>query len=239
MAEDRDTEARWYVVHTYSGYENKVAQNLETIVENRRLQELIHEVKVPVELVPDIKDGKEREVERKLFPGYVLVKMVMTDDSWYIVRNTRGVTGFVGPSSKPIPLTDEEVDKLGVDVREVSLDYAVGDNVQIMNGPLEGFIGIVEGIDTDSLLDKDSRRGRLGDEAEGTVRIDRNDDRNQVTDILLRALVEFLRERHDVHAVLAKRRANRGSRGSFAGRNLEFDIPRYFLSHFVHLQKLW
>ena len=107
MAEDRDTEARWYVVHTYSGYENKVAQNLETIVENRRLQELIHEVKVPVELVPDIKDGKEREVERKLFPGYVLVKMVMTDDSWYIVRNTRGVTGFVGPSSKPIPLTDE------------------------------------------------------------------------------------------------------------------------------------
>ena len=150
MAEDRDTEARWYVVHTYSGYENKVAQNLETIVENRRLQELIHEVKVPVELVPDIKDGKEREVERKLFPGYVLVKMVMTDDSWYIVRNTRGVTGFVGPSSKPIPLTDEEVDKLGVDVREVSLDYAVGDNVQIMNGPLEGFIGIVEGIDTDA-----------------------------------------------------------------------------------------
>ena len=103
MAEDRDTEARWYVVHTYSGYENKVAQNLETIVENRRLQELIHEVKVPVELVPDIKDGKEREVERKLFPGYVLVKMVMTDDSWYIVRNTRGVTGFVGPSSKPSP----------------------------------------------------------------------------------------------------------------------------------------
>ena len=123
MAEDRDTEARWYVVHTYSGYENKVAQNLETIVENRRLQELIHEVKVPVE---------------------------MTDESWYIVRNTRGVTGFVGPSSKPIPLTDEEVDKLGVDVREVSLDYAVGDNVQIMNGPLEGFIGIVEGIDTDA-----------------------------------------------------------------------------------------
>ena len=89
-------------------------------------------------------------MERKRFPGYVLVKMAMTDDSWYIVRNTRGVTGFVGPSSKPIPLTDEEVDKLGVDVREVSLDYAVGDNVQIMNGPLEGFIGIVEGIDTDA-----------------------------------------------------------------------------------------
>lgn len=150
MAQDRDTEARWYVVHTYSGYENKVAQNLATIIENRRLQDLIQEVKVPTELVPEIKDGKEREVERKLFPGYVLVKMVMTDDSWYIVRNTRGVTGFVGPSSKPIPLTNEEVDKLGVDVHEVTLDYAVGDNVQIVDGPLNGFIGIVEGIDTDA-----------------------------------------------------------------------------------------
>lgn len=148
MAEDKDTQARWYVVHTYSGYENKVSQNIETIVENRRLQDLIQEIKVPVEIVPDIKDGKEREVERKLFPGYVLVKMVMTDDSWYVVRNTRGVTGFVGTTTKPIPLTDEEVDKLGVDVRETRLDYAVGDNVQIIAGPLEGFIGIVEGIDT-------------------------------------------------------------------------------------------
>ena len=135
MAEDRDTEARWYVVHTYSGYENKVAQNLETIVENRRLQELIHEVKVPVELVPDIKDGKEREVERKLFPGYVLVKMVMTDDSWYIVRNTRGVTGFVGPSSKPIPLTEDEISALGVEKREVVVAYAVGDTVKIKIDP--------------------------------------------------------------------------------------------------------
>ncbi|MEG1872521.1 MAG: transcription termination/antitermination NusG family protein, partial [Ruthenibacterium sp.] len=97
MDEERDTEARWYVVHTYSGYENKVSQDLEKMVENRRLQELICDVKVPTEMVPEIKDGKEREVERKLFPGYVLVKMVMTDDSWYIVRNTRGVTGFVGP----------------------------------------------------------------------------------------------------------------------------------------------
>ena len=149
MAEDRDTEARWYVVHTYSGYENKVAQNLETIVENRRLQELIHEVKVPVELVPDIKDGKEREVERKLFPGYVLVKMVMTDETWYVVRNARGVTGFVGPSSKPIPLSEEEVEKLGVEtpVRSAPLANKVGDNVQIPGGPLEGFIGIVESID--------------------------------------------------------------------------------------------
>ena len=144
-------EAKWYVVHTYSGYENKVASNLEKTVENRQLQDLIQEIRVPTEKVTEITDsGKRKEVERKIFPGYVIVKMVMTDDSWYIVRNTRGVTGFVGPSSKPIPLTDEEVDKLGVDVREVSLDYAVGDNVQIMNGPLEGFIGIVEGIDTDA-----------------------------------------------------------------------------------------
>ena len=145
-----DSDMRWYVVHTYSGYENKVATNIEKAVENRKLQDLIGEVKVPTEMVTEIKDNKKREVERKIFPGYVLVKMIMTDDSWYVVRNTRGVTGFVGPSSKPIPLTDEEVDKLGVDVREVRLDYAVGDNVQIMNGPLEGFIGIVEGIDTDA-----------------------------------------------------------------------------------------
>ena len=140
-------QAHWYVVHTYSGYENKVAQNLTTIVENRRLQDLIQEVKVPTEIVPDIKDGKTREVERKLFPGYVLVKMVMTDDSWYIVRNTRGVTGFVGPSSKPVPLTDAEVDALGVDTRETNVDYEVGDSVEVLGGPLEGFIGIVETID--------------------------------------------------------------------------------------------
>lgn len=147
MEQEKDEQARWYVVHTYSGYENKVSQNLITIVENRRLQDLIHEVKVPVEIVPDIKDGKEREIERKLFPGYVLVKMVMTDESWYIVRNTRGVTGFVGSTTKPIPLSDAEVDALGVDKREVQLDYAVGENVQIIDGPLEGFIGNVEEID--------------------------------------------------------------------------------------------
>ncbi len=147
MEQENDGIARWYVVHTYSGYENKVSQNLETIVENRRLQDLICEIRVPVEIVPDIKDGKEREIERKLFPGYVLVKMVMTDETWYIVRNTRGVTGFVGSTTKPIPLTDDEVDKLGVDVRTAQLDYAVGDNVQVANGPLEGFIGVVEAID--------------------------------------------------------------------------------------------
>ena len=141
-------QALWYVVHTYSGYENKVATNLETIVENRRLQDLIQEVKVPVEMVPELKDGKERLVERKLFPGYVLVKMVMTDESWYIVRNCRGVTGFVGPSSKPEPLSDEEAEKLGMNTKaELTLDYAVGDNVQITAGPLEGFVGLVDEID--------------------------------------------------------------------------------------------
>ncbi len=143
-------QAYWYVVHTYSGYEKKVAQNLATIVENRRLQELIQEIRVPTEIVPDIKDGKERLVERKLFPGYVLVKMVMTDDSWYIVRNTRGVTGFVGPSSKPIPLTNAEVDALGVDEAKATVDYAVGDSVEVLSGPLEGFIGLVESIDRDA-----------------------------------------------------------------------------------------
>ena len=141
-------QAMWYVVHTYSGYENKVAQNLETIVANRRLQDLIHEVKVPVMMEPEIKDGKERMVERKIFPGYVLVQMVMTDESWYIVRNCRGVTGFVGPSSKPVPLSQAEVDKLGVEtMAEPTVDYEVGDNVEINAGPLEGFVGLVEEID--------------------------------------------------------------------------------------------
>ncbi|MCI6639540.1 MAG: transcription termination/antitermination protein NusG [Pygmaiobacter massiliensis] len=143
-------QAQWYVVHTYSGYENKVATNLETLVENRRLHDLIQEVKIPTEIVPEIKDGVKKDVERKLFPGYVLVKMVMTDDSWYVVRNTRGVTGFVGPSSKPVPLTEEEVAALGVEVREAAIDYQVGENVEVASGPLEGFIGVVESIDLDN-----------------------------------------------------------------------------------------
>ncbi|BCI60144.1 transcription termination/antitermination protein NusG [Solibaculum mannosilyticum] len=141
--------ARWYVVHTFSGYENKVATNLRTLVENRKLHDLIQEIRVPTEIVTEIKDNKKREVEHKLFPGYVLVKMVMTDDSWYVVRNTRGCTGFVGPDSKPIPLTEEEVLALGVEKKEIVVDYAVGDNVRIMDGPLEGFIGIVEEINVE------------------------------------------------------------------------------------------
>ena len=115
-------EAKWYVVHTYSGYENKVATNIEKAVENRGMHELIQEVKVPTETVTEIKDNKKREVERKIFPGYVLIKMIMTDESWYIVRNTRGCTGFVGPSSKPIPLTEKEVAALGVEKRQIEIN---------------------------------------------------------------------------------------------------------------------
>lgn len=143
-------EAKWYVVHTYSGYENKVASNLRTVVENRNLEDLIQEIKVPTETVVEVgSDNKQKEVERKLFPGYVIVKMVMTDESWYAVRNIRGCTGFVGPSSKPVPLSDEEVERLGVDVKEVQVLYKVGDSVNITGGPLEGFVGKVEEIDVD------------------------------------------------------------------------------------------
>ena len=139
--------AKWYVIHTYSGYENKVATNIEKVVENRALHDLIPEVRVPTETVTEIKDNKKRDVERKIFPGYVLVKMVLTDDSWYVVRNTRGVTGFVGPSSKPIPLTDAEVEALGVEQRSIEVNYAVGDTVTIVDGPLEGFSGVVDELD--------------------------------------------------------------------------------------------
>lgn len=143
------SDAKWYVVHTYSGYENKVATDLEKMVENRKLQDLIMDVKIPTETVEEIKDGKKREVERKVFPGYVLIKMIVTDDSWYVVRNTRGVTGFVGPASKPVPLTEDEVAALGVEKHTVEVDYAVGDNVKIVDGPLEGFMGLVEEMDVE------------------------------------------------------------------------------------------
>ncbi len=139
-----DNEARWYVVHTYSGYENKVASNLETTVENRNLGHLIQEIRVPTEKVTEIKDNKSREVERKVFPGYVIVKMIMNDDSWYVVRNIRGCTGFVGPSSKPVPLTDEEVERLGVEIKNVEVNYNIGDSVRIIDGPFDDSIGIVD-----------------------------------------------------------------------------------------------
>ncbi|QCX33822.1 transcription termination/antitermination protein NusG [Caloramator sp. E03] len=134
-------KARWYVVHTYSGYENKVKANLEKTIENRNLQNLIFDVQVPMEEVVETKNDKTKIVQRKKFPGYVLVKMIMTDDSWYVVRNTRGVTGFVGPGSKPVPLTDEEVEFMGIKEPLVNIDVEVGENVKITSGPLENFVG--------------------------------------------------------------------------------------------------
>ncbi len=140
--------AKWYVVHTYSGYENKVKTNLEKIIENRNLEHLIVDVKVPTEDVVEAKGDEKKVVTRKIFPGYVLVKMVMTDDTWYIIRNTTGVTGFVGPGSKPVALTEEEVDALGVDVREIFADYSLGDKVRIIEGAFVNQTGTVESIDT-------------------------------------------------------------------------------------------
>ena len=143
--------AKWYVVHTYSGYENKVAQNIEKVVENRKLRDLIPEVRVPTEMVTEIKDSKTREVERKVFPSYVLIKMVLTDDSWYVVRNTRGVTGFVGPGSKPIPLSEAEVVALGVNKESIiEITFKEGDNVKVSSGSLEGFVGIVKSINLEA-----------------------------------------------------------------------------------------
>ncbi len=146
--------AKWYVIHTYSGYENKVAQTILKVVDNRNLHELIPEVKVPTELVKEMTESnKEREVERKIFPGYVLVKMVLNDDSWYVVRNTRGVTGFVGPASKPVPLSDKEVEALGIDTVNtvVEINIKKGDKVKISAGPMEGFVGEVKDINTDDM----------------------------------------------------------------------------------------
>lgn len=140
---------RWYVAHTYSGYENKVKTNLEKIIENRQLQDMIFDIRIPTETVVEMVDGEEKESESKLFPCYVLVKMVMTDLTWHIVRNTSGVTGFVGPGSRPVPLTDEEVEKLGVETRKVSLKYQVGDTVKIVSGTLVGFVGVVKEISED------------------------------------------------------------------------------------------
>ena len=142
-----DGTAKWYVVHTYSGYENKVAKDIEKTVENRKLHELIQEVRVPTETVTEITDGKTKEVERKTYPGYVLIKMVVNDDTWYLVRNTRGCTGFVGPASEPTPLSEAEVKQLfGVDVSSVEVNFKVGDRVQISGTAMDGFIGVVQNI---------------------------------------------------------------------------------------------
>ena len=142
-----DEQAKWYVVHTFSGYENKVATDLATIVENRHLQDQICEISVPTETVVEIKDNQRKEVERKIFPGYVLVKMIMSDENWFVVRNVRGCTGFVGPNGKPVPLTEKEIASLGVEKKEIIVNYAVGDTVSITDGPLENFSGTVDEID--------------------------------------------------------------------------------------------
>lgn len=141
--------AKWYVVHTYSGYENKVGSNLQTIVENRSLQDVIQDIKIPTEMVTEIKDNVKRDVERKIFPGYVLVKMILNDETWHVVRNTRGVTGFVGSGTRPEPLTETEVESLGVEKHTVEVSYNVGDSVRIVDGPLGGFIGNVDELEVD------------------------------------------------------------------------------------------
>ena len=148
---ENKNEFKWYVIHTYSGYENKVATNIEKVVENRKLEDFIKEIKVPTQKVIEIKDNKKREVERKLYPGYVLVKMILTDDSWYVVRNTTGVTGFVGTDSKPVPLKDEEIDYLGVglDNGKKDVDFQEKDTVKIMYGSLNGYNGEIKSIDID------------------------------------------------------------------------------------------
>lgn len=143
--------AKWYVAHTYSGYENKVKESIEKTVENRGLSDLIMDVKVPVEDVIEKRGDKEKIVQRKIFPGYVVIKMIMTDESWYVVRNTRGVTGFVGPGSKPVPLSDSEVEKMGVEeVRRAEIRFRKGDLVEIKAGPMEGFSGNIDTIDQET-----------------------------------------------------------------------------------------
>jgi transcriptional antiterminator NusG len=139
-------EANWYVVHTYSGYENKVKANIEKTIENRGLQDQILEVSVPLQDVTEIRNGVKKKVQKKLFPGYVLLNMVMNDNTWYVVRNTRGVTGFVGPGSKPVPLTEEEMKAMGVADEEIMLDFEVGDTVTVTAGAWENYQGVVRMI---------------------------------------------------------------------------------------------
>ena len=140
-------EAKWYVVHTYSGYENAVAAAVMKAAENRRMTDLIKEVNIPMETVTEITDAGEKTVERKVFPGYVLVKMILTDDSWHLVHNVRGAPGFVGSDGKAVPLTEQEIYDLGVERKEIVVGYAVGDEVKVIDGPLSGFLGIVEELE--------------------------------------------------------------------------------------------
>ena len=143
---EENLEPRWYVVHTYSGYENKVKTDLEKTVKNRELEDYFFDIVVPMEEQIEIKDGKRKANLTKVFPGYVLIKMIVTEESWYIVRNTRGVTGFVGSGTDPIPLTNEEIRSMGFETSVVEVDYDVNDSVKILNGALSGFIGTVQEI---------------------------------------------------------------------------------------------
>ena len=142
-------EAKWYVVHTYSGYENTVSAAITKAAENRRMTDLIQEVNIPMETVTEYVDGAEKTVERKVFPGYVLVKMILTDDSWHLIRNVRGATGFVGSDGKAVPLTEQEIYDLGVEHKEILVGYGVGDNVKVCDGPLAGFFGVVDELDAE------------------------------------------------------------------------------------------
>ncbi len=139
--------AKWYVLHTYSGYENTVAAAIEKSAENRKMEDLIQQVIIPMETVTEVTDNGEKTVERKVFPGYVLIKMILTDESWHLVRNVRGVTGFVGSGGKAVPLTEDEIAALGVERREVVVGFKVGDTVKLTDGPLEGFLGTVDELE--------------------------------------------------------------------------------------------
>ena len=141
--------ANWYVIHTYSGYENTVAASILKSADNRKMQDFILEVNIPMETVTEITDSQAKTVERKIFPGYVLVKMILTDESWHLVRNIRGVTGFVGAANKPVPLTEQEILALGVEKKEVMVRYGVGDRVKVVDGPLDGFYGVVDELEAD------------------------------------------------------------------------------------------
>ena len=147
---NNEEQAKWYVAHTYSGYENKVKDTLERAVENRHMQDVIQEIVVPMEERIEIKDGKKKTTLGKVFPGYVLVKMVLTEETWYVVRNVRGVTGFVGAGGKPEPLTEEEIRKMGFETAPVEIDFDEGDTVKVISGPLESFVGVVESINMES-----------------------------------------------------------------------------------------
>lgn len=146
MEYENNEQACWYVAHTYSGYENKVKASIEATVENRHMEDLIHQVEIPIQQVVEVKNGKRSVRDKKLFPGYVIVKMIMTNESWYVVRNTRGVTGFVGPGSEPVPLRVEELQAMGIKLQEVLLDLSVGEEVEIVDGPMLGFKGMIENI---------------------------------------------------------------------------------------------